>query len=252
MSQRNPMNERYTREDRTGVSRKSAASAKPKTKAASTVTMGTTKKSMKQRAAENKQARKEAQKKERERQREIDRKYSTPDTQRYKKLRRTWWIALAGAIVCIVVAWPLRTVEPTWMAMVVLFLAYALVIFAFYLDFSPIKKERRAYQKRMLDLEAEEEKAKKKEAQAHSKKQKQLKPRGSGVNASRNPKTQAKNAADKAEGSDVDANEELAESTESTAEKPQKRGLFGRKKTDGAKAADASVNDESETVTEKA
>ena len=34
MSQRNPMNERYTSEDRTGVTRKSAASAKPKAKAA--------------------------------------------------------------------------------------------------------------------------------------------------------------------------------------------------------------------------
>ena len=37
MSQRNPMNERYTAEDRTGKTRKSAASAKPKAKAAASV-----------------------------------------------------------------------------------------------------------------------------------------------------------------------------------------------------------------------
>ena len=39
MSQRNPMNERYTNDKRANVSRKSAASAKPKTKAAASVTI---------------------------------------------------------------------------------------------------------------------------------------------------------------------------------------------------------------------
>ncbi len=40
MSQRNPMNERYTTEGRRGTTRKSAASAKPKAQAAATVTVG--------------------------------------------------------------------------------------------------------------------------------------------------------------------------------------------------------------------
>ena len=39
MSQRNPMNERYQSDKRQGTTRKSAASAKPKSKAASSVTV---------------------------------------------------------------------------------------------------------------------------------------------------------------------------------------------------------------------
>ena len=54
MSQRNPMNERYTSEDRTGVTRKSAASAKPKAKAAASVTVKSAKKTPEQRKAEEK------------------------------------------------------------------------------------------------------------------------------------------------------------------------------------------------------
>ena len=39
MSQRNPMNDRYQTDEHRGQTRKSAASAKPKTKAASSVRM---------------------------------------------------------------------------------------------------------------------------------------------------------------------------------------------------------------------
>ena len=52
MSQRNPMNERYTSEERTGTTRKSAASAKPKAKAAASVTVKSAKKTPEQRKAE--------------------------------------------------------------------------------------------------------------------------------------------------------------------------------------------------------
>ncbi len=159
MSQRNPMNERYTSDKRTGTTRKSAASAKPKTKAAGTVTMGTSKKTPQQRKAEQKEARK----KEQERQRELDRKYYKPDTERYKKLKRIWWVSLAGAVVCTLLSWLLREVQPTWLAFVCLFGAYALIIFAFYLDFSKIRKERRAYQERMIALEEAEAKKERKE-----------------------------------------------------------------------------------------
>lgn len=159
MSQRNPMNERYTSDKRAGTTRKSAASAKPKTKAAGTVTMGTSKKTPQQRKAEQKEARK----KEQERQRELDRKYYKPDTERYKKLKRIWWVSLAGAVVCTLLSWLLREVQPTWLAFVCLFGAYALIIFAFYLDFSKIRKERRAYQERMIALEEAEAKKERKE-----------------------------------------------------------------------------------------
>ena len=162
MSQRNPMNERYTSESRRGVTRKSAASAKPKSKAGATVTVGTVKKT----PAERKAAQKAARKQEQQRQRELDQKYYKPDTERYKKLRRVWWLSLIGAIVCVCGSWALRGVQPEWLAIVCLFLAYALIIFAFYVDFSKIRKERRAYQERMAALEAEDEKAARKGAAA--------------------------------------------------------------------------------------
>lgn len=154
MSQRNPMNERYTTESKRGVTRKSAASAKPKSQAAASVTVGTRKKT----PAERKAAAKAARKAEQQRQRELDQKYYKPDTERYKKLRRMWWIGLVGAVICVCGSWLLRGVEPEWMAIVCLFLAYALIVFAFYIDFSKIRKERRAYQERMVALEAETEK----------------------------------------------------------------------------------------------
>lgn len=93
MSQRNPMNERYTSEERTGTTRKSPASAKPKAKAAASVTVKSAKKTPEQRKAEEKAARKAAAAK----QREVERKYYKPDTPRYKRLRLIWWILLIAA-----------------------------------------------------------------------------------------------------------------------------------------------------------
>ena len=160
MSQRNPMNQRYNSEKPVGTTRKSAASAKPKTRAAASVTTKTSKKTPKEKKAEQKAARREAQ----ERQREIDRKYYKPDTQRYRDLRRLWWGLLIGAVLCVVASFLLRQIEPDWIAMVVLFLAYAFIILAFYVDFSKIRKERQAYQDRMVALELEEAQKQKQEA----------------------------------------------------------------------------------------
>lgn len=155
MSQRNPMNERYTTEKHQGVTRKSAASAKPKKAQAGTVMKTSAKKSPKERKAEEKQRRKE----ESARQREIDRKYYKPDTERYKQLRRIWVILLVGAVLSVVLSWVLRSIQPEWIAIVFLILAYVFIIAAFYVDFSKIRRERRAYQTRMIALEVEQEKA---------------------------------------------------------------------------------------------
>lgn len=155
MSQRNPMNERYTTEKHQGVTRKSAASAKPKKAQAGTVMKTSAKKSPKERKAEEKQRRKE----ESERQREIDRKYYKPDTERYKQLRRIWVALLAGAVISVVLSWVLRSIQPEWIAIIFLILAYVFIIAAFYIDFSKIRKERRAYQTRMIAQEVEQEKA---------------------------------------------------------------------------------------------
>ena len=57
MSQRNPMNERYQSEDHQGKTRKSAASAKPKSKAAASVVVQTSSKTPQQKKADAKAAR---------------------------------------------------------------------------------------------------------------------------------------------------------------------------------------------------
>lgn len=160
MSQRNPMNERYTAEDRTGKTRKSAASAKPKAKAAASVRIEPTKKTPQQKKAEEKARRKQ----EAAKQRELDAKYYKPDTERYKKLRRAWWLCLIGAAVCTIVSFVFQASMPVWLAFGILMAAYALIILAFYIDFSKIKKERAAYQARMVALEEKEKKKAKAEA----------------------------------------------------------------------------------------
>lgn len=195
MSQRNPMNERYTAEDRTGKTRKSAASAKPKAKAAASVRIESAKKTPQQKKAEEKARRKE----EAAKQRELDAKYYKPDTERYKKLRRCWWLCLIGAAVCTIVSFVFQSYMPVWLAFGILIGAYALIILAFYIDLSKIKKERAAYQARMVALEEKQKKKAKAEA---------------GKAAAQGKK------ADAAKGQE--ATEEAAE-----AEKPAKKGLFG-------------------------
>ena len=179
MSQRNPMNERYTSEERTGTTRKSAASAKPKAKAAASVTVKSAKKTPEQRKAEEKAARKAAAAK----QREVERKYYKPDTPRYKRLRLIWWILLIAAIGCTTLSFVGQQSLPPQVAVVTLILAYVFIIAAFVLDFWKIKKERVAYQERMLALEEKNAKA---EKQARRVQQaKQVKAKGSGKNQNR-------------------------------------------------------------------
>lgn len=173
MSQRNPMNERYTAEKRSGATRKSAASAKPKSKAAASVTYGSKKKTPKERKDEQKAIRRE----EAAHQRELDRKYYKPDTERYKKLRRIWWCTLIGAAVFTALSWFLRSIEPAWIAMTCLVLAYVSIIAAFYIDFSKIRKERRAYQTKMFALEIEQKKAEEREAKEAARKEAASKPK---------------------------------------------------------------------------
>lgn len=217
MTQRNPMNERYSSEERTGVARKSAASAKPKAKAAASVVVTSNTKTPQQKKAEAKAARK----KEAAEQRELDRKYYTPDTQRYRTLRRIWWACLVGAVVCTLVSWFARELDPLWISMVGLVGAYALIIAAFYVDFSKIRKERREYQARMIALEEKQKKEQRAAARAQQHSQKH---KGSGKNASRNPKTQAHAAESKAH--EAAAEEQAGDGVAADAPN-QKKALFG-------------------------
>ena len=214
MSQRNPMNERYTSDERTGVTRKSAASAKPKSKAAASVTVKSAKKTPEQKKAAEKAARREAAAK----QREVERKYYKPDTPRYKRLRIIWWVMLVGAIGCTALSFVGQGAMPQGVSIAILIAAYALIIGAFVLDFWQIKKERVAYQERMLALEEKNAKA---EKQARRVQQaKQAKTKGSGKNQNRHTaqKQGSAQGADEATGADE---------SDDAPVKPQRRGLFG-------------------------
>ena len=200
MSQRNPMNERYTVEGKMeGKTRKSAASAKPKTKAAASVRVESAKKTPQQKKAEDKARRKE----EAASQRELDAKYYKPDTERYKKLRRAWWLCLIGAAVCTIVSFAFQAYMPVWLAFGILIAAYALIIMAFYIDMSKIKKERAAYQARMVALEEKEKKK---------------------------AKVEAGKAASQKKGQPAKAEEPAPAEEVAEPEQPAKKGLFGRKK----------------------
>lgn len=148
MSQRNPMNDRYTTDGPKGQTRKSAASAKPKTKAASSVRVQPAEKTKEQKKAERKAREKE----ERQKQREMDARFYNPPTPQYKKLRRIWWGFLIAAIICTAISFIGREMMPSGVAFAILILAYVFIIGAFYIDFSRIKKVRRAYQAEMEAL----------------------------------------------------------------------------------------------------
>lgn len=218
MSQRNPMNERYTSEERTGKTRKSAASAKPKMQAAASVTIKSTEKTPQQKKAERKAARK----KEQAEQRELDRKYYKPDTKRYKTLRMWWWVALIGAVLCTAVSFLGREVMPETVAMVILFMAYALIIIAFYIDLSPIRKERRAYQERMIIEEEKQKKAAKAAARAERAQQSQQK--GSGKNQNRHAKPKEGAGASGSAQGDAAGDDEQGP----VIEEASKKGLLGK------------------------
>lgn len=195
MTQRNFMNERYQGDERKGTTRRSAASAKPKTKAAASVHVQSATKTPQQKKAEAKARRKE----ERARQNELDRKYYNPPTKEYKNLRRAWWVVLIAAVVMVALSWFARSWEPAWISYVTLGLSYLLIILAFYIDFSKIRKCRRKYQAEMEARHTKEDRAAEKKAKA----------------AARAAEKQKEDAA--------------AKVAEEQIEKP-KRGLFGKKK----------------------
>ena len=184
MSQRNPMNDRYQTDEHRGQTRKSAATMKPKSKAASTVHVQSTTKTKQQKKAEKKVAR--------QKQGELDRKYYNPPTPQYKRLRKIWWALLIGAIAATALSWIGRSWFPDAVSYVMLGAAYVCIIGALYVDFSKIRKVRRAYQEEMEGRKSKEQRALEKQQKAAQK-------------------------AQQIEGAEASAEEE----------KPKKRSLFG-------------------------
>ena len=139
MTQRNFMNERYNEENRTGKTRKSSASAKPKATRAATLRdpAPKTKKQKKEEARERERA-------AAEKAGAYQQGYES--TEGYKKLRRIWWVLLAGAILCTVLSFALqRTEQFAQLSLASMILAYVLIIAAFYIDLGKIRKERKLH-----------------------------------------------------------------------------------------------------------
>lgn len=143
MSQRNPMNDRYQNEI-PGQTKKSAASLKPKSKAASSVYVKSNAKTPKEKKAIARE--------QRAKRSELDRMYYNPPTQEYKRLRRIWFALLAGAIIFTVLAMVVGNGMAGSDATMWAFLlpAYACIIGAIWLDMSKVRKVRRKYQMEMM------------------------------------------------------------------------------------------------------
>lgn len=158
MSQRNPMNDRYQTDEHRGQTRKSAAAMKPKSKAAASVRVQPKEKTKQQKKAEKKVAR--------QKQGDLDRKYYNPPTPQYKRLRKIWWALLIGAIAATALSWIGRSWFPDAVSYVMLGAAYVCIIGALYVDFSKIRKVRRAYQEEMMSKKTKEMRAAEKQQKA--------------------------------------------------------------------------------------
>ena len=172
MTQRNPMNERYTSDEpRKGVTRKSAASAKPKAKAAASVYIAPTKKPQKKGflsrmmgGEQESTPQTKAAEKKKEEQRAKAAAYYNPPTAEYRRLRRIWWGLLIVAILFTVLSFFLNSSDkPSPISIVVLVIAYASIIGALLLEFGKIRKVRTRYQR---EVEFSKTKAAKRERKA--------------------------------------------------------------------------------------
>ncbi len=163
MSQRNPMNERYSDENRKGKTRKSAASAKPSADRAATVRTPAPK--------TKKQKKEEARKREEKRSQQM--RAMAPDARRfedqpeYKRLRRLWWIFLVSAILLIGLSFVGTQNEAiSFLNVPCIIAGYVLVIAAFYIDLGKIRKLRKKYEQTMVLGKTKEARKAQKKARA--------------------------------------------------------------------------------------
>lgn len=167
MTQRNPMNERYQDENRGGKTRKSSASAKPKAARAATV-RNPAPKSKKQKKAEAREREREAMKKADALQSRFE------DTDGYKRLRRIWWAALIGAIVCTGASFLIQAnfgESTQGLTIGFMVVAYVLIIVAFYIDLGKIRKERKLYNASILNSKSKEARKEQKKLRAEQRAQ---------------------------------------------------------------------------------
>lgn len=144
MSQRNPMNDRYSDESK-GKTRKSAASAKPKTKAASSVRMQGTA-SAKQTKEQKKEA-KAQRRAEQKSEREFEGRNYAPNTQEYKNWRKAWWasIIMAGAMLAASFIIQNYFPEKGEVYITVLIGTYVFILFGLWIEFWKLRRMRNAH-----------------------------------------------------------------------------------------------------------
>ncbi len=158
MTQRNPMNERYTTERKGGATRGGASSMKPASHAASSVRVenpkkrGTARSRAVASATQPDTRTKEQKKAERAKEREREDTLYTASTilcnkdARYRTYRKWWWTMLIGAVVFTLLSWMLLSLSTSSvLSIVVLVLAYGTIIAALVLDVTVIRKRRNLY-----------------------------------------------------------------------------------------------------------
>ena len=147
MTQRNPMNERYTREDVQGKSRSSAARAKPKVAASTSVVVENHVKTKKEIRREQDEIAAKARARAARKAGNLNptqpvKAKDIPQSDEYRKWRKIWWATLIAAIVCTVASWAISTYVNEVAGFVALALAYVFLISAFILEFAKVRKLR--------------------------------------------------------------------------------------------------------------
>ena len=174
MSQRNPLNERYTSEKPLGKTRKSAASAKPTTTRAANV-RDPAPKTKKQKRAEA-----------REREAKIAARRGVgsgnnytrggtydPPTPEYKRLRKMWWVCLGIGVAFALLTFVLmQNNMPTGSIYVMLGVSWVALIMALYLDLGKMRKIRKRYNAEIFVGKSKEARAQQKARAAEVREQK--------------------------------------------------------------------------------
>jgi hypothetical protein len=128
MARRSPLNERYQKyTGPEGKTRKSAAAAKPKRASASGPSSSASKSSGSKASAA---------------------RAAVVETPEYQAARKLWWWLLGAGLVSTAASWLLRQyVHATWatpVSAVFLALAYAMIFYALYIDWTRLRPQRKA------------------------------------------------------------------------------------------------------------
>ena len=145
MTQRNPLNERYTGDKQLGKTRKSAASAKPSTERAASVHDPAPKTKKEKKAEERERERRRAERRGVVSGPNGPNVYEVP-TDEYKKWRRYWWIALIVGIAFAIPGFFFRQLGwPEWSIFVTLGFSWTALIIALWIDLGKMRKIRKRY-----------------------------------------------------------------------------------------------------------